>query len=208
MYLNSGILLSVQFYWDDLCSDSETRNLQVVSSWALLDKLCPEWLANVLLQLQTHTVCPKKKKISTQTMSWSWRVWKLKCASKHKHDMLENLKLVCRLQRLLQPFKSCSCSRTASTLLWNCRLLNTTLSWHTVPNLWGAPPMVAMDVTASLAAFDQQQQQQQQPLAGMIQQPLSSLALPLQMAQLQQQVGGLLVMLQLERDWHFTAGPL
>ena len=58
--------------------------------------------------------------------------------------------------------------------------------------------MVAMDVTASLAAFDQQQQQQ--PLAGMIQQPLSSLALPLQMAQLQQQVGGLLVMLQLERD--------
>lgn len=60
--------------------------------------------------------------------------------------------------------------------------------------------MVAMDVTASLAAFDQQQQQQQQPLAGMIQQPLSSLALPLQMAQLQQQVGGLLVMLQLERD--------
>ena len=64
--------------------------------------------------------------------------------------------------------------------------------------------MVAMDVTASLAAFDQQQQQQQ-PLAGMIQQPLSSLALPLQMAQLQQQVGGLL---QLERCLHFTAGPL
>jgi len=66
--------------------------------------------------------------------------------------------------------------------------------------------MVAMDVTASLAAFDQQQQQQQQqPLAGMIQQPLSSLALPLQMAQLQQQVGGLL---KLERCLHFTAGPL
>jgi hypothetical protein len=44
-----------------------------------------------------------------------------------------------------------------------------------------------MDITGTLAAYDPQQQQQQ--LAGMVHQPMTSMAMPINMAQLQQQVG-------------------